>query len=412
MICHLCGTKVEDEKALLEHLEEVHSKELKKMKFTPKQSYYHHKNRFKMKRIGICGCGARKKWLEEADKYEYYCFSDECKGKMNQIAINNNIAKLGVAKPFELAEVQLKAMESRGKSMYVWGGGPGSYTHIIVGPDSLEENPSLQEDIDAALTSGAVKYVYLSSVEESVLKELIKHFDKDDIVAPFDEIITYTYPGQDVKRNHIPDIYVKSLDLIISCKDSMLHPNRHHNMVEDRFKSLFEYQAILNTTNHNFFQIDGEDDVPNLMNYIRKVSQMYSTKSRYIAPPKVDIFVLISESVFIDGMNSKFIEDITSVRSVIIGEHGVAFKLENTPLSIQLNEDGSLRTSLIEEGLVLKTNSFCEGLTSYDVRGMQLIEESLRDIVFKNGLDTDSILEELQGSVITIIGGDTDEASS
>ena len=33
MICHLCGAKVEDEKALLEHLEEVHSKELKKMKF-------------------------------------------------------------------------------------------------------------------------------------------------------------------------------------------------------------------------------------------------------------------------------------------------------------------------------------------------------------------------------------------
>jgi len=43
---------------------------------------------------------------------------------------------------------------------------------------------------------------------------------------------------------------------------------------------------------------------------------------------------------------------------------------------------------------------------------MQLIEESLRDIFFKHGLDTDSILEELQGSIITIIGGDTDEVGS
>ena len=403
MKCHFCGESIDTEEELLKHLDEVHFKELKNLNFTAKQSYYHHKNRFKLKRIGICGCGSRKKWLEESNKYEYYCFSDSCKNKMNQVAINNNITKFGVAKPFEMVEVQMKAMETRGKSMYVWG--PGNDKFIILNPTSLEENPTIQDDINDALSEGAIKYVYLSKVEELVLKELLKIFDKKDIEAPFSKVIHYTYPGQEFERNHIPDIFVKSLNLIISCKDSMLHPNRHHNMVEDRFKSLFEYQAILNTTDYNFFQIDGEDDIVNLRSYLNKVKQMHATGSRYIAPPKVDVFVLISESIHADSLNNNIIEDITSVDYAIIGEHGLGFKVRNSNSCIFLHEKEGLYTGVVNEGLAIDLSKIKNDIKTYDEIGMREVSSIIESIFYDKEFNEDDILEELNGSIIKVIGG-------
>ena len=410
MLCFICKKKIDTEEELIKHLEEDHKDYLEKLDRTPTQAYYHEKNRFKLKRIGICGCGSMKKWNEAKNKYEYYCGSDACKNKMNQLAVNNSIAKFGVEKPTELLDVQLKMMEARGKSMHVWGSGPGKYTHIMVGPNTLTDNPEIQKDIDDALSKGAVKYVYLSSVEEKVLLELIKQFNIHDIFAPLQEEVTYTFPGQDKVRNHIPDIYIKSLNLIISCKDSMLHPNRHPNMVEDRFKSLFEYQAILNSTHYNFFQVDGEDDIKNLGTYLSKVKEMHSKHSRYISPPKVDVFVLISEQhndlEFIDQENSSIVEAMTEIESVIVGEHGVAFKIQNSPTSMMLHPDGGVYTSIINEGLVLDASKLEDNLLhTYDEDGLRKVESNLKKIVMENYTSEDDMIDELNGAIVTVIGG-------
>lgn len=330
MICFICKVKVENEEELYSHLQEVHSDYLKERNFTPLQANYHYVNRFQLKQpIGVCACGTPKKWIEEKSKYEYYCGSDECRAKMNQVARNNNMKKFGVEKVFELADIQYRIMEARGKSMYVLS----ATDYFIVSPEDMlgeeKEVVKINDKIEKYKSKGASQFIFLSKVEEKCLIKLIQRYHHTDIEAPMKEVITYTYPGTDKAKNHIPDILVKPLNLIISCKDSILHPNRHPGMLEDRFKNLFEYQSILNTTDYNYFQIEGEEEVENLNSYLDVVTKMHASKSRYLSPPKVDAFVIISESVDYDEdveLNNVLIES-SLIECIVLSENGsILFK--------------------------------------------------------------------------------------
>ena len=87
MKCFICGIQVEDEEELINHIKEKHDDKLEPSNdnpdgYTAEQLWYHEKNKYKLKNIGVCPyCSGRKPWNEEKKKYEYYCGQQECKDK-------------------------------------------------------------------------------------------------------------------------------------------------------------------------------------------------------------------------------------------------------------------------------------------------------------------------------------------
>ncbi len=67
MKCFICGAFVEDEESLLNHIREVHNDKLEPTNdnpngYTAEQLWYHEKNKYKLKNIGVCACGRIKPW--------------------------------------------------------------------------------------------------------------------------------------------------------------------------------------------------------------------------------------------------------------------------------------------------------------------------------------------------------------
>ena len=405
MICFICKVKVENEEELYSHLQEVHADYLKERNFTPVQANYHYVNRFQLKQpIGVCACGTPKKWIPEKSKYEYYCGSDECRDKMNQLACNNNMKKFGVEKVFELADIQHRIMEARGKSMYVLS----ATDYFIVSPedmlgDEVEVN-KLNKKIELYKNKGASQFIFLSKVEEKTLLKLIQRYDHKDIEAPMKEVITYTYPGTDKVKNHIPDILVKPINLIISCKDSILHPNRHPGMLEDRFKNLFEYQSILNTTDYNYFQIEGEEEVANLNSYLDVVTKMHASKSRYLSPPKVDVFVIISETVDYDSdveLNNILLESSIIECIVLEPDTGSVLFKHNNANVYSLVKDNHLRLYKGDvSGVIYKPSDIMEYLNeSFDELYITDLDHMKRITEWASSTD-DDLLSDISKGVI------------
>lgn len=372
MKCYICKQEVGSEEELIEHIKTVHDDLLAPTDsnpdgYTAEQLWYHEKNKYKLKSIGVCACGRLKPWDKDKNKYKYYCGSQECKDKMRQVAVNNSMNKFGVENPAELEENQLAMMEGKGKTLYALN----EHDYLIVDKNNCDKEETLR-DINTKYKE-ASKYVYLSKVEEKTLISLLSFFKHSNIIAPMkNSDISYKLPNDDKLHNHIPDIFVSSLRLIISCKDSILNPNMHPNMKKDRFKNLYEYQFILNHTDYNYIQIEGEEDVDNLPKYISAIKSTVYGGGRYVSPPKVDIYVLMQETFFDD---SEFKLD-----TFIINEQGFILRNRNSDYGYRVKE-GNLEIVEVEKF----NNVVYETSTITDI----LYGESI-DILFN---DTDRITD-------------------
>lgn len=161
--------------------------------------------------------------------------------------------------------------------------------------------------------NGDVK-ICIGKVELATVEKLDElGFDSKDVFVPAPFTITYFNPKTKKKSFHIPDIYIKSLDLIISVKDGMDNPNNHPNMEKDRLKSLLEYVAIVDDTNHNYMQIEGMSDILNLE---ARINSCVSGGHRFLIPPRIDLSQLIGESL-LTNMSDNSINEISSKYNTI-----------------------------------------------------------------------------------------------
>ena len=166
--------------------------------------------------------------------------------------------------------------------------------------DRPEHQLKMQKGRDIAkdyVYSDDTVFTVLGNVEYETLKGLDDKckFKSSDLDVPAAFQIKYTLPTDGRERMHFPDIYVKSLDLIISCKDGLDNPNMHPNFKKDRLKSMMEYIAILKTTKHNYIQVEGLGDVKELKSIIDSCKEVVKKGGRYIIPPRID-FMLYGES--------------------------------------------------------------------------------------------------------------------
>lgn len=350
MKCPFCAESVKEENDLEMHIEMKHDNELEGK--TPKQIIYHEKNKYKNKNIGICSCGKPKAWNESKNKYEHFCGSEEHNAKLRQEYENNMMTTYGTANPAELPEHQVAMMEGR--------------------------------SIAKRIQYGKTEFVVLSEVEAETLRQLQKlNFPESDLEAPSLSVnIPYEMPPDYKKRNHIPDIFVKSLNLLISCKDSVDNPNMHPNFKKDRFKSLYQYQAILNNTEYNFIQVEGVEDAKNIPMYIAHVKKAHSSKSRYVIPPRVDCFVLMNESFFLD--------------TLVLNEQGYILTSESmNGKGFIINEEGQLVITGINKwnGVKINANMIAENYIESDKIQINDLEAISYFLSNKNLLNEEVIQE-------------------
>lgn len=233
-------------------------------KFTDKQKDFHHRNK-RRTNIGRCIiCGSETTWNEDKGKYERLC-SDKCKAEFSKVT------------------------KARIKDIY--------------GTDNLAADPNFQRDKLLSGRSIAREYqfkdggdpkIVLSSVEVAILDALEKlGFKSCDVDAPSKIVINYEFDGK--KLNHIPDVFVPDLNLIISAKDSLASPNRHPNFIKDRAKNLAIYNHIVSNTKYNYAQIEGTQEAKATKMIIDACKYQIGSKGRFILPPRID-FVIYNES--------------------------------------------------------------------------------------------------------------------
>lgn len=239
---------------------------------TEKQKAFHERNKYRTN-IGHCViCKGPTPWNEEKGRYERFC-SEECKKKYVEIRNQRMLDKYGTTNLAADIDFQKnKLLANR------------SIARVYTFKDGSER-------------------IVLSKVEYGILEQLeLAGFTSDDIDAPAKFVIVYEFEGQ--KKQHIPDIYVKSLNLIISGKDGMDNPNMHPSFQKDRKKNIAIYKSILDNYNYNYVQIEGEKEVKAMKSTIMTIRKLSGSKSRLIIPPRID-FILYNESLTVPEENTK-----------------------------------------------------------------------------------------------------------
>lgn len=211
----------------------------------------------------ICGINPTP-WNAENNKYKPICSDPRCIATAEEQYAGNMIRVHGTANLAATREGQMKMQAGRSIAKeYIWADGT---TMTVLGSIELKTLAALEE---YGITS-------------------------DDVTAPAHFIIKYKIPGENENRTHYPDIFIKSLNLIISCKDGLENPNKSPHFKKDRLKNLCEYMSILNTTTYNYVQIEGHEGVKDISDILDTVSKM-SKNSRYVVPPRID-FMLYGEN--------------------------------------------------------------------------------------------------------------------
>lgn len=239
---------------------------------TEKQIEFHNRNKYR-KRIGRCViCSGESKWNEEKGRYDRFC-SDACKSKYVEIRNKRMLDKYGttnLAGDMDFQKNKLLANRSIAK-VYEFGDGQ--------------------------------RRIVLSNIEYGILSELDKMgYSSEDIEAPASFVINYEFEGQ--RKQHIPDIFIKSLNLIISAKDGLDNPNTHPSFQKDRKKNISIYKSILDNYKYNYIQIEGEKEVQATKSIIQTAEKIIGRNTRLIIPPRID-FVLYREDISINKEPSK-----------------------------------------------------------------------------------------------------------
>ena len=231
---------------------------------TDKQKAFLERNKYR-KNIGNCViCKKPTTWNEEKGRYDRFC-SDACVKKYVEIRNKRVLDKYGTANLASIPEFQKdKLMASRGIAK--------TYT----------------------FKDGGRKIV-LSNIEYKILEYLDgAGYTSEDIEAPASIVIPYRFEGKNL--NHIPDIFVKPLNLIISGKDGLDNPNMSPHFLKDRKKNIAIFKEILDNYNLNYVQVEGEKEVKALESTMLTIQKLMKKNGRVVIPPRID-FALYSESM-------------------------------------------------------------------------------------------------------------------
>lgn len=231
---------------------------------TDKQKAFHERNKYR-KNIGNCViCKKPTTWNEEKGRYDRFC-SDACVKKYVEIRNKRVLDKYGTTNLASIPEFQKdKLMANRGIAK--------TYT----------------------FKDGGRKIV-LSNIEYQILEYLDgAGYTSEDIEAPASIVIPYRFEGKNL--NHIPDIFVRPLNLIISGKDGLDNPNMSPHFLKDRKKNIAIFKEILDNYNLNYVQVEGEKEVKALESTMLTIQKLMKKNGRVVIPPRID-FALYSEKM-------------------------------------------------------------------------------------------------------------------
>lgn len=231
---------------------------------TDKQKAFLERNKYR-KNIGNCViCKKPTTWNEEKGRYDRFC-SDACVKKYVEIRNKRVLDKYGTTNLASIPEFQKdKLMANRGIAK--------TYT----------------------FKDGGRKIV-LSNIEYKILEYLDNAgYTSEDIEAPASIVIPYKFEGKNL--NHIPDIFVRPLNLIISGKDGLDNPNMSPHFLKDRKKNIAIFKEILDNYNLNYVQVEGEKEVKALESTMLTIQKLMKKNGRVVIPPRID-FALYSESM-------------------------------------------------------------------------------------------------------------------
>lgn len=231
---------------------------------TDKQKAFLERNKYR-KNIGNCViCKKPTTWNEEKGRYDRFC-SDACVKKYVEIRNKRVLDKYGTTNLASIPEFQKdKLMANRGIAK--------TYT----------------------FKDGGRKIV-LSNIEYKILEYLDSAgYTSEDIEAPASIVIPYRFEGKNL--NHIPDIFVRPLNLIISGKDGLDNPNMSPHFLKDRKKNIAIFKEILDNYNLNYVQVEGEKEVKALESTMLTIQKLMKKNGRVVIPPRID-FALYSESM-------------------------------------------------------------------------------------------------------------------
>ena len=231
---------------------------------TDKQKAFLERNKYR-KNIGNCViCKKPTTWNEEKGRYDRFC-SDACVKKYVEIRNKRVLDKYGTTNLASIPEFQKdKLMANRGIAK--------TYT----------------------FKDGGRKIV-LSNIEYRILEYLDNAgYTSEDIEAPASIVIPYRFEGKNL--NHIPDIFVRPLNLIISGKDGLDNPNMSPHFLKDRKKNIAIFKEILDNYNLNYVQVEGEKEVKALESTMLTIQKLMKKNGRVVIPPRID-FALYSESM-------------------------------------------------------------------------------------------------------------------
>lgn len=244
----------------------------------PEQIVYDYIHKDNKKR-GICAiptCKNKTRWNESTGKYRQICDDPKCVQSRRDNYLKNISKKYGTENLMADPTFNRDKLMNNRKvgTYYKWSDGSGSLR-------------------------------VLSMVEYRILEYLDTMLQyKFDDVSTQDPIIHYT--EQDGSKHfHVPDIFIKSLNLIISAKDGMSNPNMSPHFRKDRLKNLVIYQTILNNTDYNYVQIEGDEEIPRLPSVTKEVAKMNMRGGRYIMPPRIDFF-LLGETEYMEDVSVTF----------------------------------------------------------------------------------------------------------
>lgn len=304
------------------------------------------------KNIGKCViCRGPSEWNEEKGRYERFC-SDACKKKYVDIRNKRMLDKYGT-------------------------------TNLAADMD-FQKN-KLLANRSIALTyefADGSKYIVLSKVEYDILSELEKMgFTGDDIEAPASFVIEYNLDGK--KLHHIPDIYIKSLNLIISAKDGLDNPNTHPSFQKDRKKNIVIFKSILDNYKYNYIQVEGAESkvTSEVINVAKKI---ISKNQRFVIPPRID-FVMYQEmeQEYTSGLINKVHHAIIELSEGFYKCTYFSSDIASGNVIVPLEEDGiNYFTSFpIDDLLDRNSQLYIVNLSKYNISASAILESSSSNLL-------------------------------
>ena len=210
-------------------------------------------------RLGKCECGRDKPYNEVKGKFSQYCGNAECASKIRERYKKNVTGVYGTDNLASIPEHQRKMMN----------GWERNKTYVA--------------------SNGKEFHNLLSDVEVKILRHLdeVDKYDMNLVEAPAPFTVQYTNHKHAIS-NHFIDIFITDTETAISAKESIRNPNGMKGVKDKRRDNMLQFMAIRDTTNFNFFQIEGEEHIKDISRHLSNIKKL-KTGDRYVISPKIDV---------------------------------------------------------------------------------------------------------------------------